>query len=336
MHWLGNGRIYSAHSARPHQLFQSHSWLQHWCRHYHQRGSNGGQRLAIVIARQHGRLCLILPLLVVQNAGVKILHWMGLPASQYGDAIISDLALQSDLTVAAINFAVRETRADMLWLRKVRDDAAISPVLQKIGADVVCESSAPFIDLSSYSNADDYMRRFSSNARKQRRRRRRRLEELGKVTFTWHRAGQSAAAAAVDAMRLKRAALGKAARLTAVDDCLEKFFVGFCSEARGPVEPVVSELALDGEAIAYEIGLIHDGHYVAHLGTFDPRFAQHGPGTLQIDETIAACMEQGIQTYDLLAPADDYKLSFADDSICVRDYALAVSPLGRLYKRLDC
>jgi CelD/BcsL family acetyltransferase involved in cellulose biosynthesis len=81
-------------------------------------------------------------------------------------------------------------------------------------------------------------------------------------------------------------------------------------------------------------GFIHKGHYIAHVGSFDPAYASCAPGTLQIDDTIKACFEEGIHTYDLLAPADDCKRALGTASIPVRDWVLPRTARGMLYCRV--
>ncbi len=97
---------------------------------------------------------------------------------------------------------------------------------------------------------------------------------------------------------------------------------------------VVATLFTGGTPVAREIGFIHKGHYMAHVGSFDPAYASCAPGTLQIDDTIKACFEAGIHTYDLLAPADDYKRALATASIPVRDLVLPRTARGVLYCRV--
>ena len=47
-----------------------------------------------------------------------------------------------------------------------------------------------------------------------------------------------------------------------------------------------------------------------------------------MDETIARCREDGLATYDLLAPAQDYKRAIATGAVAVRDYAVALDLRG--------
>lgn len=316
-------------SARAQHVFQSFSWLSTWAEHY----MSGAREhdLAIVAVRWNERLCLLLPLVTRRQAGLTVLQWMGDPVSQYGDALISRDAVDQGLLREALLFAAQETGADLIDLRKVRDDANVVPALVQLGATVIAEQKAPYIDLAQAKTMNGYLDRFSSSTRKQRRRRRRRLEEIGKVDFERLGPGERAKAESRETIRHKRKTLLASAYLTVLDGRFERFFEEVCEKSCDEIEAVVSVLRCGDQAIAREIGLKCKDGYIAHVGVFDDTFAKYAPGSQQIDETILTCFETGTQTYDLLAPADEYKLALADGSVGVRDYVYALTHRGAAY-----
>jgi CelD/BcsL family acetyltransferase involved in cellulose biosynthesis len=162
----------------PHQTFQCHSWLAGWCKHYHDPGDLRTDQPAIVVAYRDGALVLALPLVVRRRFGVRMLKWTGMPVSQYGDVLAEEHPAARHLIEAAIQFAVNRTRPDLVLLRKVRSDAVIAPVIEMLGARILLEAEAPYIDLAAWSDGEGHLRTLSAKARKQRRRRRRRLEDL--------------------------------------------------------------------------------------------------------------------------------------------------------------
>ena len=50
--------------------------------------------------------------------------------------------------------------------------------------------------------------------------------------------------------------------------------------------------------------------------------------------SLRTAHEQGYAAYDLLAPDDAYKMSWADGCVALRDCAIAISGLGAIYARL--
>ena len=318
--------LFAAH-AKPCQVFQSHTWVETWCRHYLPAAAKG--RLAVGTAWQGDELVAVLPMVTSYCAGLTILRWLGEPVSQYGDAIVAPHA--RPLLQPLLVHVAHETRAGVMDLRKVREDAAIRTVVESLGGVTTAEQSAPFVDLSSAPDADAYLARFSSNSRKQRRRRRRRLEEAGAVRFDWMAPGREAANEAAVTVREKRATLPAGDFTSALDARFEAFFADIAAANSPDISCRVSLLHCGDKVIAREIGLVAKEGYVAHVGTFDADYGRFAPGTMQIDETIGACCSDGIATYDFLAPANDYKVALADGQVPVRDYAVPFSRRGALY-----
>lgn len=324
--------LFSEH-AQSHHIFQNHAWLRTWSKYYLKGSSTGRPELAIIVGWQDERLLMVLPLVTTRSAGLIKLQWMGAPVSQYGDALITTGKIAPILLHTALAIGARETGADLLDLSKVREDAAIAPVLSELGAQIVATRQAPYIDLSRVHTRDAYLRRFSSNNRKQKRRRRRRLEEIGLIDFVCHSAGTEASRESVLAIRHKRRAKLIAQR-SKLDRRFEFFFEELCGSTNAGIGSLVSVLSCGGHAIAREIGLTCKEGYFSHVGVFDRGYSRYGPGALQMDNTIAQCIELGTRSYDLLAPADDYKVAFADGAVTVRDYLYPLTRRGTLYANL--
>ena len=65
-----------------------------------------------------------------------------------------------------------------------------------------------------------------------------------------------------------------------------------------------------------------------------PGFEKQGVGAILAGQAIIGALEQGYGAYDLLAPADAYKMEWASGCVGVRDFALVRTARGRLYKWL--
>ncbi|WP_156613064.1 GNAT family N-acetyltransferase [Ensifer sp. Root142] len=66
----------------------------------------------------------------------------------------------------------------------------------------------------------------------------------------------------------------------------------------------------------------------------DPGYDREGLGRLLIHRTFAAAADRGSRVFDLLAPADGYKMQHADGLVAVSDYAFAFSWRGWLLREL--
>ncbi|MEO1283063.1 MAG: GNAT family N-acetyltransferase [Pseudomonadota bacterium] len=334
-HELAWRELFEIH-ASTHQMFQSFAWTRTWATYYLNQRRFDALALAIVVVWSGNRLVLVLPLAVYRFSGLRILRCLGAPVSQYGDALV-DRTVVDDVTVCrALSLAIEQTQCDVVDLRKVRHDAEIRPALEALGAVVVHRAQAPFVDLAQAVDREGYWKWFSGQARKQRRKRRRQLAEIGPLKFATLEAGCCAAIEARQAIAMKRKALSASGRLSLIvhDDRFEQFFVDLARVCDRGAQVRVSILSCGDHVIAREIGIVCKRGYAAHVGVFDPEYARFAPGRLQIDDKIEHCLEEGLLTFDFLAPEDDYKWEFADAAVPVLDYALVVTTRGAMFDRL--
>ena len=323
-----------AESALPHHHFLSFAWNWHWHEHYVRApGSGFNGELCLVTGRANDRLVLIWPLARETRFGFTQLTFMGDPVTQYGDVLVEDGTLTNLWLKQAYDFVCRSLNSDAVFLRKVRADSNIAPLLRAEGVSVTAELEAPYIDLTRFETYEDYFTTFGKRARKNRRRHRRRMEEEGKITYTFHKSGARAGEIAAEAVALKRLWLktkGLFSRAYATK-AIDAFFQAACTSTERPVGAHITKWDVDGRTGSIELALEHGGAHIAHIGVYHPEFERHSPGTLQMEDTIRSCIDRGLSCYDLMAPADSYKLQWCDRTVEVCDYALPASPLGQLY-----
>lgn len=323
-------------AGRDTHLFQTFNWLWHWANHFLPKSGERGLKLAIVTAHMDGHLVMVWPLVSERIGPITRLSWMGEPVSQYGDVLIDDLPDKAALLKAAWAFVVRETRASVFQLRKVRQDSTIAPLLEEIGATVVTELRAPFLDLKSAPSFAEYEKRYSSGARRNRKRQRRRLEERGATELQWYTSGTEADALTAEAFRLKQLWLSQRGLVSPAlaDPRTARFFA---DAARADVRPAgchVLTLNSGGHPVAFEIGVRCKGRSAIHIIAYDLEFEKTAAGSLLMEDSIRRALEDGLAVFDLLAPGDGYKLEWADDSVVVRDWAVPLSLTGRAYSAL--
>ncbi len=71
-------------------------------------------------------------------------------------------------------------------------------------------------------------------------------------------------------------------------------------------------LRVDGKAVAFSLALESDGrHYLLKPG-HDADWDSFGPGTVLTAEMIERCFTRGLQAYEFLGDADEYKLRWTD------------------------
>ena len=318
-------------------LFQTFNWLWHWANHFLPRdGDSGNVRLAIVTARDAGRLVMIWPLVAERSGPVTELAWMGEPVSQYGDLLIVDGPDALALMREAWAFVTRETGADVLRLRKVRQDSKVAPFLAELGATVTSDLKAPYLNLASAPSFAEYEKRYSSGAKRNRKRQRRRLEDRGPVALNWVESGAEAEALTAHAFHLKHIWLRQRGIVSPAlaDPRTARFFADVTRADIRPAGCHVLALNCNDQPVALEIGLRCLGRTAIHIIAYDPDFEKTAAGSLLMEDSIRRACDDGLKVFDLLAPGDGYKLEWADDAVAVRDWAKPVTLLGRAYVTL--
>jgi CelD/BcsL family acetyltransferase involved in cellulose biosynthesis len=321
-----------ARAGRPCQFFQTFNWLWHWANHY----LDDGIELTIVTGRCGGRLAIVWPLVATRVAGVQQLSWMGEPVSQYGDALVEEGPDAREWLRRSWVY-VKSLGADIVHLRKVRSDAAVAPLLAKAGAVATDCATAPCLDLASAKDFETYKQRYSAKKRARRRRHLRSLQETGSITFEQHSRGPVAHDLVGHALGLKRAWLVQRGLFSPVlqDSRFDRFFRDIAlDDARSPGTRI-SAVRCNGAPIAVEISFECKAHVFGYVISHDLEFEKQGLGVVLAEYSIRTAHEQGCAKFDLLAPADAYKMDWADDaSIEVADWATPLSHAGALYARL--
>lgn len=320
--------LFEAH-GRGVQLFQTYNWIWHWINQFKTAPDN----LLILTGRLDEELILVAPFVIEKRLGIKIIKWLGEPVSQYGDIILKDDINNLQWLKDGFNFLIQREKPDLFHLRKTRLDAAITPLAENYGATILEETAAPYIEMRGDKDFTEFSKRYSQRSRKAKRRHRRKLEEKGALTFSLFKESDEANRAAMHAIRLKRQwlkdtkTISPAFGTTIIDD----FFDNATRVNNHSANIHVSELCVNNHPAALEIGVRAKDYYGAHLGVYDPQYIAHSPGSLQMQDTIAELIEQGVTTIDLFAPADSYKYEWTEQSVPVFDFAYSTSLKGQLY-----
>ncbi len=320
------------------QVFQTFNWCWNWARHY--LPSDPRQcPLAIVTIRRGGQLVLVWPLVLTRVAGLKQLSWMGEPVSQYGDIVVDDVADKAELIRRSWTIVTATLKADIARLAKVRADAAVAPLLAEIGSRITATEEAPYADLKKAGSIETFLARFNGKTLKNQRRKMRRLEERGALTYDRHDATTPAVAArdaVIAGLTLKRAWLrdkGLVSRAFS-DSRIESFFADAITSRSRPAGVGVSMLRTGGEIADHHIMVDCRNRRTLHVLGYNLKFERVGPGNIHLEYAIAKAFDEGIATFDFLAPRHEYKMDWADGVVVVHDHAIGLTASGRAYGSL--
>lgn len=315
-----------ARAAQPQHVFQSHVFLRHWATHYH----GDGDELRIVTARCGGRLVMVWPLVRRRRFGLVTLRVMGGPVAQFGDVLVE--ARDEAALMQAGWQAVMRLGADIFELRKLRADSALARAKLPEGAYCLLTEAAPFADLQARVGPDGPSAVYPARERSNHRRRLRRLAERGEIGFAALEPGPEAAEAARRAVAMKQAALHRHGIIAPAitDPRFTAFFADLAADAAGGSPLQVAMITCGGDAIGIDLSLDCKGTSFGHVIATHPDHERGGVGRILVHHSFASALARGNRRFDLLSPADEYKLDHADGQTTVSDFVLSLSLKGRL------
>lgn len=313
-------------AAKPHQLFQSHGFLSAWVDSY----GDGKTDIVVITARAGDRLVAIAPLLRQKRLGFVRLRLMGAPVAQF-----DDMLLDADFGTAALPglwAQIEALRADLLEVRRMRADSAF---WQFGSQNSRCFEmmEAPFALLEQRVDGDTPGEAYSAKERSSYRRRVRRLAERGSLALEVHRPGPEAQKLAAQAVEMKRRSLRRAGILSSAvrSHRFAKFFDWIAADPDSGL--LVSSIELSGRPIGIDLSFLCKGSCFGHVLATDSDFDKEGVGNVLVHHVFSGARKAGAGTFDLLAPADAYKLRHADGQTLVESRIYPFTQRGRLASR---
>ncbi|MDX2289656.1 MAG: GNAT family N-acetyltransferase [Hyphomicrobiaceae bacterium] len=318
------------------QPFQSFAWSWHWANHFLEpAGTLRASRttLHILVAWRGEDLVLVWPLVRVRNRGIVELRFLGDPVGEYGDALVDPGLPALPLLRTAWSFLIARSKADVVVLGNVREDAAIGPLMAENGAVTTRVEGAPYMDFTGAKDYEAYMSRFSGRSRSTRRRKRAKLAEAGPLTHRTLNSGSEARQAAREILELKRKwQLDKGiVSRSLCDPRTANFFADVADGLGHDTGCRIMTLDCAGKMVAAELTFVAKDRLVNHVLVYDVDHDRHSPGALLTDDSIQACFAGGIVRYDFMGPANGYKLDWSDAITTVTDYAVPMSLKGRFW-----
>ncbi len=315
-------------------VFQSFKWckncLEHWIDEHELK--------PIIISVFHDdELVSVWPMQQTTNAKVVILSWLGTPLIQYGSPLINSSYNTNDILNRVWAFISELPSIDMVRLHNVPETSPAHAFLES-----KCRSAgatrASILEVGKFADWDEYQASMKKSARRPRRKRYNKLSRQGVMKFEVHKSGRhfsELAKIAID-WKLKWLEMHNWPTNTMADPKFINFITSlgadnFGNQRQQPSHWVIGELSIDGVPIALEIGAVEKQHYYSFLGAYDVEWARYSPGKVQIELMIGWALEYGIEEFDFLCVAAQYKSDWTDKSIQVDHFTYPLSVRGRLF-----
>ena len=296
-------------------------WIEAW------HSAFGLGELRALTTRRDGRLAGLLPVSARRGSLVSPTDWH---TPVFGP-VAEDPGAIRELAHELLRRARR--RADLWFLPA--DSAALGQARAAAG-EAGCRSivrtiaRAPYVPIEG--PFEEYMGGLDRKFRKEIGRLWRRLEERGDTQVSYEDGSERLDDLLAEGFRLEGSGW-KADAGTAIlsDPAIERFYrdVARWAAERGWLR--LAFLRLDGRALAFDMCLEHGGAFYVLKGGFDTEERKAGPGTLLTHHGIERAFELGLDSYELLGQADEYKRSWTSLSReRVRFQAFPRRPAGAL------
>ena len=292
------------------QLFYRHEFVSAYFNHF-----ATDERLRVLTLREDGALTAILPLVESRTT------MYGLPVVMLASASNThscrfDL-IAGDAQAAAQHFLDHlqaDDRWDVIRLHDVPEGGkawALIDLAQRRGLPTGAWESlqSPYITLpASYAELEATLR---SDFRSNLRRRRRRLKELGEVVVERHSSPETLDERLREGFEVERSGWkGKAGTAIAQDPKTLGFYTEVARFAASEGALRLYFMRLNGKPIAFDYAISYGGRYSTHKAGYDESYHRCSPGQLLSEDSVRACIEEGLTEYDLLGDSIDAKLDW--------------------------
>lgn len=298
-------------ALRRGNAFLTPEWFQCWHRYY----GEGFTPFVTVLTAADGRLRGLLPLALARTGHPRTCSIAGAnlgdhfhPVAEPEDEAEVGSAAGEALSGASQPWSVivldHVETGSSSWVTALEE--ATSASLRYLNGS---SESLPMIDLSRYSDWEEYLGSRSKNLRSQIRRATRRAAHRGELRLRLTGSGE------LDSdletfFHLHDLRFGAHSSLRG--ERVRAFHADFASAAleRGWLR--LRFLELDGQPVAAEYGCRIGQRYGFLNGGFDPAFSELSPGAIIRSKVIQAAFDEGIREFDFLLGGESHKLRYAN------------------------
>jgi len=303
--------------CRPNHVFMTWEWFFAWWKHFMQ-----GRELFVLVVQDKGEIIGILPLMLFilpkEQIKLRYLHFIGFRFEQAWNDWIDIIAVRKGEVIrAALEYLkTRQYLWDYLDLWQIPEDsdtlAIISDLAPRAGFSFEKQPVATCPYLPTTSNWETYYHASSlKRARGDIERQIRRLGARGKLEVQWIEAANLVVdlESFFDLYERRWTALNQRAMFS--QEVYRNFYRTLAQVF--PRELLdCSFLKLDGRVIAAHFGFRYNHKLYLCTPTFDPDYAEFGPGKILLRYMIENCFaDPSIHEFDFLAGSEAYKFQWA-------------------------
>jgi CelD/BcsL family acetyltransferase involved in cellulose biosynthesis len=320
-------------AAKPHNVFQSYDWCANWIKSCTLDNDCYG---VYIVTVSRGDECLVIwPMMSRCSGPFSILCWLSDPYSQYGDVLAADDKYLNTALDLAWDQLKSHPVADSIRFRHVRQDATIAAFLDKNTQHDNHIDYAPFLEIDKFPTEQAYDTRYTKSQRRRRKRIRKNLEQFGPVQFNIANSGKKFAQTMAIAVAEKRKWLSERGLYSkpVMSDEIETFFINMAENGK-TLRTVASQLNAGEKKVSFEIGLRFKNRHFGYITAHDAKLTDASPGRLHMDLSQRAAINDGMDAFDLMVPADPHKKTWSSSKVKTCDYFTHLNTRGAVYSIL--
>jgi hypothetical protein len=162
---------------------------------------------------------------------------------------------------------------------------------------------------------EEFTAGLGSDFRSYLRRRRKRLLAKGEVTTEHITCGADVASRLEEGYALEKSGWkGRAGTAIAQSGETHRFYTELARFAEQEGHLSLHFLRLNGEAVAFQYGLVYDNKYCLLKPAYNEEYGEASPGQLLMEDVLKYCINSGITEYHFLGPETMWKRKWARDT----------------------
>lgn len=310
-------------------FFQSYAWCRQVAKVRAAR-SPESYRILVAIIKRGPRIIGILPLSLQRTWRAWIARMLDDPYGQFAGALF-ERSEDVEPGVAAVLSTIREEkRADAIFIDCVIAGTPLARCLAAAGFKATTSNAAPVIDMRKFATYESFTKTLNAKTRKNLRNTLNRANRNSEIVVRVIADRTEQRKVLADCFKMRLAWLNTSGKTSPA--FRDGAFLALAETLAGTPEIAlrVSTLEQSGRVLARQWGVDFQNRYYAYMSSREADFQDFSVGRLHLSAMIEDCFAVGIRVAELMPPAADYKMTWANMTRSLTGYALPLSANGWL------
>jgi len=318
-----------AQTGDPYACFQSYAWCSAWAQTW---CADNAHYTPYIFQIYHGdALVALLPMMISDVAGLRVLCFLGEPHTQTG-TVLTKQFIDISQGLEIVMQQMRAAPVDAIMLNAIPEGSPLALHLN----DRLKPDPANFMAITSsdgHTDSQSYYRALSRNRKKDFCKKTKRLENMGKLVYSTVLAGrENFVDFARQAIEMKRLWLKCTHTLTSDLSWKDaSTFVENLNQNSGTYRAEIQMLTLSGQPIAISINLVGQGMRSCYMSAYDLSLTEASPGTVIHQLSMQQSVDEGLLGYNFLGHQTYFKNLWTNQRVELLRFQQPLTLKGRLW-----